>query len=72
LGIHGVNRQLTSEQLAYQTFMAECGHEQYCDLIKSKIEAADSPSVVMVSQTQSSHLALQPLKALTGEWVCTE
>ena len=43
----GVNRQLTSEPLAYQAFMAECGHEQYSDLVKSKVEAEDSPSVVI-------------------------
>lgn len=43
----GVNRQLTSEPLAYQTFMAECGHEHYCDLVKSKVEASNSPNVVI-------------------------
>jgi dienelactone hydrolase len=50
----GVNRQLTSEPLAYQTFMAECGHEHYCDLVKSKVEAANSPVVIGFSAGASA------------------
>ncbi|GGI66990.1 dienelactone hydrolase [Shewanella hanedai] len=44
---NGVNRYFNREPLAYQAFMAECGHEHYCDLVKSKVEAANNPSVVI-------------------------
>ncbi|WP_442802066.1 MULTISPECIES: hypothetical protein [unclassified Shewanella] len=43
----GVYRHFISESLAYQTFMAECGHERYRDLVKSKVEAANNPCVVI-------------------------
>ncbi|NRD72356.1 hypothetical protein HQQ94_03680 [Shewanella sp. VB17] len=44
---NGVNKHFKSEPLAYQTFLAECGHDKYCDLLTSKIENTNGPSVVV-------------------------
>ncbi|MBW8183256.1 dienelactone hydrolase family protein [Shewanella nanhaiensis] len=43
----GVGRQFMSESVAYESFMAECGHKPYCDLVISKLETADCPCVVI-------------------------
>ncbi|WP_394391332.1 hypothetical protein [Shewanella woodyi] len=43
----GVERQFTSESVAYESFIAECGHKKYCDLVISNLEAADCPCVVI-------------------------